>query len=229
MNSATARAASKVAQTHRRVRDLCCRAFQLDHRLRDNPAMRRTDSLVTHRRRGAMAFAPSDGIPAADAMVATKCSSDAQGSHIRRQRQLRLRSCRRRTMGSASVSERGMTTPRFWTVSCGPARPRALLPPVADGSVPPCRCWYPGPPQSGCLSITSPASEASAFNRMRAFVSSRAEYLPACISPSSRSRSSSLSITTYLFTAICFAVTMHLRHCGAIDSEIHRGINDGGY
>ena len=35
-----------------------------------------------------------------------------------------------------------------------PARPRALLPPVADGSR--ChrgRCWYPEPPQSGCLSI----------------------------------------------------------------------------
>src|SRR5271166_4103039 len=74
----------------------------------------------------------------------------------------------------------------------------------------------------------SPASEASAFNRMRALVSSRAEYLPACISASSRSRSSSLSFTTYLFTAACFAVTMHLRHCGAIDSEIHREINDGG-
>ena len=101
----------------RRARDLCCRAFQLDRRLRDSPAMRRTVLDVTHRRRGAMAFAPSDGIPAADAMVATGCSSDAQGSHIRRQRQLRLRSCRRRTMGSASVSERGMTTPRFWTVS----------------------------------------------------------------------------------------------------------------
>jgi hypothetical protein len=24
-------------------------------------------------------------------------------------------------------------------------------------------------------------------------------------------------------------VTMHPRHCRAIDSEIHRGINDGGY
>ncbi len=53
--------------------------------------------------------------PAADAMVATGCSSDAQGSHIRRQRQLRLR-----LMPPAErwalrpVSERGMTDyPRF--------------------------------------------------------------------------------------------------------------------
>jgi hypothetical protein len=94
----------------RRARDLCCRALQLDHRLRDSPATRGTVLDVANRRRGSMAFAPSDGIPAADAMVATRCSSDAPGSHIRRQRQLRLRSCRRRTMGSASVSERGMTT-----------------------------------------------------------------------------------------------------------------------
>ena len=45
----------------------------------------------------------------------------------------------------------------------------------------------------------------------------------------SRSRSSSLSLTMYLFTAICFAVTIHLRHCGAIDSEIRRKINDVRY
>jgi hypothetical protein len=75
----------------------------------------------------------------------------------------------------------------------------------------------------------SPASEASAFNRMRALVSSRAGCLPICTSASSRSRSSPLSLTTYLFTAACFAVTMHLRHCGAIDSEIHRKIKDGGH
>ena len=118
MNSATSQSGFQSGAGSRRARDLCCRAFQLDHRLRDSPAMRRTVLDVTHRRRGAMAFAPSDGIPAADAMRSPRgCSSDAQGSHIRRQRQLRLRSCRRRTMGSASVSERGMTTPRFWTVS----------------------------------------------------------------------------------------------------------------
>src|SRR5271157_4868102 len=74
----------------------------------------------------------------------------------------------------------------------------------------------------------SPASEASAFNRMRALVSSRAGCLPACTSVLSRSRSSSQSFTTYFFTALCFAVTMHLRLCGASDSEIHRRIKDGG-
>src|SRR4029077_10933227 len=68
-----------------------------------------------------------------------------------------------------------------------------------------------------------------AFNRMRALVSRRVGCLPTRTSASSRSRSSPLSFTTYLFTAICFAVTMHLRHCGAIDSEIVRKINDGRY
>jgi hypothetical protein len=47
--------------------------------------------------------------------------------------------------------------------------------------------------------------------------------------PLLRSRSSSLSFTTYLFTALCFAVTMHLRHYGAIDSEIYRKVKDGEY
>src|SRR3984957_7453734 len=72
----------------------------------------------------------------------------------------------------------------------------------------------------------SPASEASAFNRIRALVSSRAGCLPAWISVLSRPRSSSLSFTTYRFTAICFAVTKHLRRCGVSKSEIHREIND---
>ena len=49
-----------------------------------------------------------------------------------------------------------------------------------------------------------------------------------CISALRRSRSSSLSVTTYFFTAIHSAVTMLLRHCGAIDSENRRGINDEG-
>jgi len=75
----------------------------------------------------------------------------------------------------------------------------------------------------------SPASDASAFNRMRALFSSAAECLPICINASSRSRSSSLSFTTYLFTALCFVVTMHLRYYGAIDSEIYRKVKDGEY
>src|ERR1700682_5382252 len=61
----------------------------------------------------------------------------------------------------------------------------------------------------------SPPSEASAFNRMRAFMSCRAGCLPAWINLSSCSRSSSLSFTTYLFTAISLAATNRLRHCAA--------------
>ena len=45
----------------------------------------------------------------------------------------------------------------------------------------------------------------------------------------SRLRSSSLSFTTYFFTTVCFAVTTHLRHYGAIGSEIDRNIKDVGY
>jgi hypothetical protein len=44
-----------------------------------------------------------------------------------------------------------------------------------------------------------------------------------------RPRSSSLSFTTYRFTALCFAVTKYLRRCGVSESEIHREINDGRY
>src|ERR1017187_4468932 len=61
----------------------------------------------------------------------------------------------------------------------------------------------------------SPASEASAFNRIRAFISCPAGCLPAWIRVLSRSRSSSLSFTTYLLTAISFAARNRLRHCGA--------------
>src|SRR5215472_17345306 len=59
----------------------------------------------------------------------------------------------------------------------------------------------------------SPASEASAFSRMRAFSSWPAGALPLLISVLSRSRSSSPSLTTYFLTAGCFAVTPHLRVC----------------
>ena len=52
------------------------------------------------------------------------------------------------------------------------------------------------------------------LQQKRALVSCRVGCLPARISVLSRSRSSSLSFTTYLFSAICFAVTKHLRRCG---------------
>src|SRR5208283_391798 len=47
----------------------------------------------------------------------------------------------------------------------------------------------------------SPASETSAFNKISAFVSRLAGIFPLVLSASSRSRSSALSRTTYLFTA----------------------------
>ena len=100
-----------------RAGNVYCRARRLDHRLRDSPAMRGTIPDLTHRRRGAMAAAPSDGSAAADAMVTPRRSSNPQGSHLHRQRHIRSRSCRRRAMRTPSVSESSVTTPRFWTVS----------------------------------------------------------------------------------------------------------------
>jgi hypothetical protein len=52
--------------------------------------------------------------------------------------------------------------------------------------------------------------------------------LPFWISTLSRSRSSSLSFTTYFLMAGCVAVTTHLRVIGDIDSETTRRINDVG-
>src|SRR5207245_2491117 len=51
----------------------------------------------------------------------------------------------------------------------------------------------------------SPASEISAFNKIRAFSTRRAGVFPFRIRVSSRSRSSPLSLTTYFFTEISFA------------------------
>src|ERR1700731_3242760 len=50
----------------------------------------------------------------------------------------------------------------------------------------------------------SPASETSAFNKIRAFISRCAGLLPFRISVASCSRSSSLNRTTYFFTIISF-------------------------
>ncbi len=49
-----------------------------------------------------------------------------------------------------------------------------------------------------------PASETSAFNRMRAFNSRRGEPFPLRISASSCWRSSAFNLTTYYFTEISF-------------------------
>ena len=74
----------------------------------------------------------------------------------------------------------------------------------------------------------SPASETSAFSRMRALVNSCAELLPARTRASSRSRSSALNLTTYFLTAISFPATNHLRRChrGGRDSEKHHNFKD---
>src|SRR5256884_1413393 len=50
-----------------------------------------------------------------------------------------------------------------------------------------------------------PASETSAFNKIRALSTRRAGLFPFRINVSSRSRSSPLSLTTYFFTEISFA------------------------
>jgi hypothetical protein len=50
-----------------------------------------------------------------------------------------------------------------------------------------------------------PASETSAFSKIRAFSSRPAGLFPFRISVSSCSRSSTLSLTTYFFTKISFA------------------------
>ena len=76
----------------------------------------------------------------------------------------------------------------------------------------------------------SPASDTSAFKRMRAFVSDWAERLPLRINSFSSSRSSASSLTTYFLTAISFPATNHLHRCLAATeiSEIPVMINDGG-
>src|SRR4030088_1580293 len=56
----------------------------------------------------------------------------------------------------------------------------------------------------------SPASDTSAFKRMRALVSCCAERLPLLINSSSWARSSPLNRTTYFLTAISFPATNHL-------------------
>jgi hypothetical protein len=92
---------------------------------------------------------------------------------------------------------------------------------VRAASIPPStKCWRVRAMVSMLVSSASairpslhasPASEASAFSRMRAFRTWRAGLLPFWISALSRSRSSSASLTMYFFTAGCFAVTAHLR------------------
>jgi hypothetical protein len=76
----------------------------------------------------------------------------------------------------------------------------------------------------------SPTPEASAFSRIRARSSLRAECLPVRISASSCSRSSLLSVTTYFLTATCLPDTESTSTNGrAIDSKKPVTVNDEGY
>src|SRR5271154_3077522 len=69
----------------------------------------------------------------------------------------------------------------------------------------------------------SPASEVSAFSRMRAFVISCADRLPELITASSRSRSSMLNFTTYFFAPVPAPATNHLHpRPGGAATEIQR-------
>src|SRR4029434_5659998 len=66
-----------------------------------------------------------------------------------------------------------------------------------------------------------PASETSAFNKIRAFSTQRAGLFPFRIRVSSCSRSSPLSLTTYFFTEISFAAMRgRLVSPGAFESKI---------
>jgi hypothetical protein len=65
----------------------------------------------------------------------------------------------------------------------------------------------------------SPASETSAFNRMRAFTSRAAELLPLWIIASSLRRSSALSRTTYRFTEAARAAIIASIAPIAMDNE----------
>jgi hypothetical protein len=75
----------------------------------------------------------------------------------------------------------------------------------------------------------SPAPKASAFIRMRAFTNWHAQCLPLPINVLSCSQSLALRFTSYYFAAICFAVVVDLRRCGAIDSEILTTASDVAY
>src|SRR5208282_5445239 len=79
---------------------------------------------------------------------------------------------------------------------------------------------------TGGLSRTlrlSTASETSAFNKISAFVSRLAGIFPLVLSASSRSRSSALSRTTYLFTATSRAAILASVPKGAEGSESIKG------
>ncbi len=102
----------------------------------------------------------------------------------------------------------------FWrrlANACRSAQHRRPLPPAAGAPEQLCRRWSPGLRQFGCHSRlrrrpTHPPSAECALSSC-----CRAGCLPLVISAVSRPRSSSLSFTTYFFTAISLAATNRLR------------------
>jgi hypothetical protein len=99
-----------------------------------------------------------------------------------------------------------------------PARPPAYTQPPLAMVAPPAEIhplFYPATGVDrksplGCPCRQSPASDTSAFKRMRAFVSGCAERLPLLINSSSWARFSAVNRTTYFLTAISFPATNHL-------------------
>src|SRR5664279_3209586 len=70
-----------------------------------------------HGEYSAMAAAPPDGRQPTDALVTERGASDAQGPDLGRERDLQPGSWQCGAMGPTSVSQSGVITPRFWTVS----------------------------------------------------------------------------------------------------------------
>jgi hypothetical protein len=91
----------------RRTRNICVRASRYHHRLCDSQAARGANLDDGHGKHGAMAAAPSDERPTADALDTARRASDANGPMRGDEWYARTRSHRRRTMGSSAVPERG--------------------------------------------------------------------------------------------------------------------------
>src|ERR1700676_914474 len=87
------------------------RAIGYHHRLCDRPAAQGANFDGDHGKHGTMAIASPDERPTANALVATRGTSDAQGPMRGDERYSRTRSCHRRKIGSLSLSARSMTPP----------------------------------------------------------------------------------------------------------------------
>jgi hypothetical protein len=89
----------------------------------DYATARRTDIDRDHREHGAVVAASPDGRQPTNALVVERRASDAQSPNLGHEPNLQQGLRRRGAVGTSSVSKCGVITPRFWTVSCVPARP----------------------------------------------------------------------------------------------------------